>query len=99
MMATRCAIPLYRWAIMTRLIHAAIILISMITISKVRALGHCCYGIRPQHGTISTSGQFCTCARDYDPETETAEMWQCVACEDWYVCASWAVCRRMIDLC
>lgn len=30
------------------------------------------------------SGKFCRCGRDYDPETETEGMLNCIACEDWF---------------
>jgi E3 ubiquitin-protein ligase UBR7 len=30
------------------------------------------------------SGKFCRCGRDYDPETETEAMLNCIACEDWF---------------
>jgi len=31
------------------------------------------------------SGTFCRCGRDYDPETETEAMLNCIACEVSYV--------------
>lgn len=47
-------------------------------------------GIQPQecnqenNYSPNYSGKFCRCGRDYDPETETEAMLNCIACEDWF---------------